>query len=75
MLVLAHELDSCVKPNLYCTASRAHKTLPNHNSLGILRPNFQLLYKKINYQCLTIFDQIESQLQLFLYEALCIVSY
>ena len=52
MLGLARELDPCITPNYYYNVGGAW------NSLGLLRPGFQLLYKKINYQYLTIFDQI-----------------
>ena len=40
-----------VQPNRYCTSSGISKTLPTRNySSGLLQPNFQLLYKKINHQ-------------------------
>ena len=57
---LAWELDSHIRLNPYCTAGRARKSLLGWNSLGLLWPNFQFLYKRIIYQYLTIFDQIES---------------
>ena len=56
MLGSVHELDPHVMLNYYYTALGVWKTLMAQNSLGISRSNFQLLYKKINYQYLTIFD-------------------
>jgi hypothetical protein len=49
---LAHELVSCVKLSLYCIVGnlgRAQNTLLGQNRMGILRPNFHLLRKRINY--------------------------
>ena len=57
---LAQELDPCVRSNRYYNADRARKALSGQESLGLLRPNFQLFYKRINYHYLITFDQIES---------------
>ena len=67
--------NPCVRLNQYCIIGRAWKAFLGQNSLGILQPNFQLLKKELNYQYLTIFDQIEGEIQLFLCNALCIVKY
>jgi hypothetical protein len=60
MLGLAWKLDPRVRPNHYWTIGGACKALLGWNSWGLLGPNFQLLYKKIKYQYLTMFDQIKS---------------
>jgi hypothetical protein len=53
------EVDPPVRPNHYGTISRAREGLPSRNSLGLLRLDFQLLYKIIKCEYLIIFDQIE----------------
>jgi hypothetical protein len=53
-------LDPCVKSNRYCSNGGARMVLLGQNSLGMLRPNFQLLHKRVDYQSLTIFDQLTS---------------
>ena len=60
MLGLALELNPRTRPNRYYTIGGARKAILGLHRLGSLRPNFQLLYKRKNYQQLTIFDQIRS---------------
>ena len=57
---LVHTLDLRVELNRYCIVGRVQKALLEHNNLGILWSNFHLLYKRVNYQYLIIFDQIKS---------------
>ena len=52
-------------PNHYNFVGGVRKRPPplppqDPDSLGILRPNFQHTYKRINYQYLTFFHQIQS---------------
>ena len=72
---LAREMDPRIKLNNYWTIGMSRKSLLGRNSLGILRPNFQLLYMRIYHQYLTIFDQIQSLFPLFMGKTFYIVRY
>ena len=52
-------VGSCVRPNRYCNDSEVWEALSvlEYFNLGLLWPTFQLLYKRMNYQHLTIFNQ------------------
>jgi hypothetical protein len=59
-LFLGHPIGPPNGCNHYRIVGAPRKGVPHQRSLSILWPGFKSLYEGINYQYLTIFDQIES---------------
>ena len=60
MVGLTRVMDPDVKRNRYYMLGRTWKAFLSYNGLGLLRLDFQIFYKRINYQFLIIFDQLGS---------------